>query len=199
MLLVQAQQFGTGTRYGLEILRHCDKRVKTKSQKVLEVNSYVFRSYKGKTGRGANFLIIVKALKRLLAVLHKLFMCFVKVSLWSMVISKTFTLLVLFICLFYTMNVMLLLLLIFRHQLPYDSKPVQNSALFDSFRCARSQFNELEYMVVSLQKLQTSISLMENIRSFMKKLNKIGSNIDPCGISTRISIYELKVDSIFIR
>ena len=95
------------TRYGLEI--------KTKSQKVLEVNSYVFRSYKGKTGRGANFLIIVKALKRLLAVLHKLFMCFVKVSLWSMVISKTFTLLVLFICLFYTMNVMLLLLLIFRH------------------------------------------------------------------------------------
>ena len=103
------------TRYGLEILRHCDKRVKTKSQKVLEVNSYVFRSYKGKTGRGANFLISVKALKRLLAVLHKLFMCFVKVSLWSMVISKTFTLLVLFICLFYTMNVMLLILLIFRH------------------------------------------------------------------------------------
>ena len=54
-------------------------------------------------------------------------------------------------------------------------------------------------MVVSLEKLQTSISFMENIRSFMKRLNKIGSNIDPCGISTRISRYELKVDSIFIR
>ena len=38
--------------YGLKILRHCGKRVKTKSQKVLEANSYVCRSYRGKTGWG---------------------------------------------------------------------------------------------------------------------------------------------------
>ena len=40
----------------LEILRHtCGKRVKTKSQKVFGVNSYVCRSYRGKTGRGRPF------------------------------------------------------------------------------------------------------------------------------------------------
>ena len=49
----QGQLFGTGTRYGLNVLRHCGKRVKIKSQKVLGVNSYVCRSYRGKTGRGA--------------------------------------------------------------------------------------------------------------------------------------------------
>ena len=32
MVLVQVQQFGTGTRYELEILHQCGKRVKTKSQ-----------------------------------------------------------------------------------------------------------------------------------------------------------------------
>ena len=34
----------------LEILHQCGKRVKTKSQKVLGANSYVCRSYRGKTG-----------------------------------------------------------------------------------------------------------------------------------------------------
>ena len=43
-MLVQAQKFGTGTRYGLEITYECGKRVKTKSQKVLGANSYVCRS-----------------------------------------------------------------------------------------------------------------------------------------------------------
>ena len=33
--MVQGQLFGTGTRYGLKVLRHCGKRVKTKSQKML--------------------------------------------------------------------------------------------------------------------------------------------------------------------
>ena len=36
----------------------------------------------------------------------------------------------------------------------------------------------------------------KHIRSFMKRLNKIGPNIDPCGTSLRISRYKLKVDSI---
>ena len=52
LILVQAQQFGTGTRYVLGILHQCGKKVKTKSQKVLGANSYVCRSYTGKTGRG---------------------------------------------------------------------------------------------------------------------------------------------------
>ena len=52
MVLVQVQQFGTGTRYKLEILQKCGKMVKTKSQKVLQAKSYVCRSYRGKTGKG---------------------------------------------------------------------------------------------------------------------------------------------------
>ena len=52
MALVQVQQFETGTRYGLKILHQCGKRVKTKSQKVLGANCYVFRSYKRENGRG---------------------------------------------------------------------------------------------------------------------------------------------------
>ena len=44
---------GTGTRYKLEILHQCGERVKNKTQKVWEVNSYVCRSYREKTGRGA--------------------------------------------------------------------------------------------------------------------------------------------------
>ena len=35
-----------------KLLHHCGKRVKTKSQKVFGANSYVCRSYRGKTGRG---------------------------------------------------------------------------------------------------------------------------------------------------
>ena len=53
VVLVQFQQFETSTRYELEIWNKCGKRVKNKSQKVLGPNSYVCRSYRGKTGRGA--------------------------------------------------------------------------------------------------------------------------------------------------
>ena len=42
---------GTGTRYSLGILHQCSKSIKTKSHKVLLGNSYVCRSYRGKTGR----------------------------------------------------------------------------------------------------------------------------------------------------
>ena len=42
----------TGTRYKLETLHQCGKRVKTKSQNVLGDNSYVCRSYRGKTCMG---------------------------------------------------------------------------------------------------------------------------------------------------
>ena len=48
VLLVQVQQFGTGTRCGLEILHQCGKKVKTTNVKVLGANSYVCRSYRGK-------------------------------------------------------------------------------------------------------------------------------------------------------
>ena len=40
------------TRYEFEILHQCGQRDKTKSQKVFGTNSYVCRSYRGKTGRG---------------------------------------------------------------------------------------------------------------------------------------------------
>ena len=41
--------------YELEILHQSVKRVKTKSEKVFGVNSYVCRSYRGKSGRGGLF------------------------------------------------------------------------------------------------------------------------------------------------
>ena len=46
--MVQVQQFGTRTRYKLEILHQYGKRVKSKSQEILWANSYVCRR---KTGR----------------------------------------------------------------------------------------------------------------------------------------------------
>ena len=49
------EKFGTGTRYGLEILHQCGKKIKTKSQEVLGSNPNVSRSYREKTGRGALF------------------------------------------------------------------------------------------------------------------------------------------------
>ena len=54
--MVQAQELGTGTKYKLEVLHQCGKKVKTKSQKVLGANSYVCESYRGKTGRGGGGL-----------------------------------------------------------------------------------------------------------------------------------------------
>ena len=41
VVYVQVQWFRTGTRYGLEILQQCGKRVKAKSQKVLRANTYI--------------------------------------------------------------------------------------------------------------------------------------------------------------
>ena len=54
-------------------------------------------------------------------------------------------------------------------------------------------------MLVSLPKLQATVFLMKNIKSFMEKLNKIGPNIDPCVTFLRISRYELKVAPTFTR
>ena len=42
----------------LSTIHHCGKRVETKSQKVFGANSYVCRSWKGKTGRGLFWLIL---------------------------------------------------------------------------------------------------------------------------------------------
>ena len=54
---VQVRYFGTGKRYKLKILPQCGNKVKTKTQKVLRANSYLCRSFRGKTGRGAFLLI----------------------------------------------------------------------------------------------------------------------------------------------
>ena len=45
-----------GTTYGLEFLHQCGKRVKIKSQKVLEANFNVCRSYMEKLVGGSGFL-----------------------------------------------------------------------------------------------------------------------------------------------
>ena len=47
VVLVQVKQFVTGTRYGLEILQKCDKRIETKNQKVLRTDSYIFSEATG--------------------------------------------------------------------------------------------------------------------------------------------------------
>ena len=52
VVLAEVQLFGTCTRYGLEILNQCERKVKTKSQKFLVTNYYVL-SYRAKTGRGS--------------------------------------------------------------------------------------------------------------------------------------------------
>ena len=58
-MLAKVQKFETGKKYGLEILRHCVKRVKTKIQEDLEGNSYICGSYSVKTssGREGSFLV----------------------------------------------------------------------------------------------------------------------------------------------
>ena len=58
VVLVHVQKFGTGTRYELETLHQCSKKVKTKSQKFLGASSYFCRSYRGKTGKGGAFLFL---------------------------------------------------------------------------------------------------------------------------------------------
>ena len=55
IMLVQFQLSGTGTWYCLKALHKCYKKVKTKSQKVLGVNSYFCGNYKENTGRGSLF------------------------------------------------------------------------------------------------------------------------------------------------
>ena len=52
VVLVEGQQFGTGTWHELEILHQYGKKAKTKSQKVLAAIFYVCRSSRGKTDRG---------------------------------------------------------------------------------------------------------------------------------------------------
>ena len=68
--MVQGQSFGTGIRYKLETLHQSVKRVKTKIQEVLGANSYVCRSYWGKTGRrwGGTFgpSLILNKVKKIL-------------------------------------------------------------------------------------------------------------------------------------
>ena len=55
MVLVQVQKFGIGTRYDLEILHQCGKRAN-----LFGAKSYVCRSYREKTGRGAFFRLLAK-------------------------------------------------------------------------------------------------------------------------------------------
>ena len=46
----------TETSYGLVILYQCGKKIKTKSQTIFGVNSYICRSHRGKTGSGIGLM-----------------------------------------------------------------------------------------------------------------------------------------------
>ena len=54
-------------------------------------------------------------------------------------------------------------------------------------------------MAVSSAKLQTSVSFIQDIGSLIKRVNKICPIIDPCGITLKISKWELKFKPIFIK
>ena len=74
VVLVQVQQFGTGTRYNLEILHQCGKKVKTKNQKFFTANSYVCRSYWRKTGREGPFCTKLKIINlKIMLLVEELF------------------------------------------------------------------------------------------------------------------------------
>ena len=64
MLLVQVQYFWTGTRYDLEVLRLCGKKLKTKNLKYFGTNSNICRSYRRKTAYGGHFVPILNRLNR---------------------------------------------------------------------------------------------------------------------------------------
>ena len=51
----------------------------------------------------------------------------------------------------------------------------------DNLWAASLKFGEHDYIVVSSTKLQTPISWMKNIKSFIKMLNRVGPKIEPCG------------------
>ena len=51
----------------------------------------------------------------------------------------------------------------------------------DNLWAASLKFGEHDYIVVSSTKLQTPISWMKNIKSFIKMLNRAGPKIEPCG------------------
>ena len=48
----------SATRYELEVLHQCGKRVKTKSQKALGAYSYISSSYRGETGWGGGIKLL---------------------------------------------------------------------------------------------------------------------------------------------
>ena len=56
MLLVEVQKLGASNRYGIEKLHKSGRNSETKSQKVLGTNPHIYRSYRGKPGRGLFWL-----------------------------------------------------------------------------------------------------------------------------------------------
>ena len=75
--------------------------------------------------------------------------------------------------------------------------PITQMLIFILFVDAGILFDGTFSLWKSSAKLWTSVSLMKNIRSFKKRLNKIGPNIDPCGAPLGISRYELKFNLFY--
>ena len=109
---------------------------------------------------------------------------FVKVSFSSMVIPKSFSSLLHFICLFSIASIISLLPIFDLRNIIWNLPGFATMLLtlnqfntrgvsLDSLRAACLWFSEREYMVVSLAKSQASVSWMKNINSFIKMLNKM--------------------------
>lgn len=63
-----------------------------------------------------------------------------------------------------------------------------------NFASLTKKFNLHEYMIAS-----SNVSLMENTRSFMNRLNETDPNINLCGIPLTVSRKQLSVELIFKR
>ena len=75
-----------------------------------------------------------------------------------------------------------------------EKKLSNNHGGRQNFASLTNKFNLHEYMIAS-----SNVSLMENTRSFMNRLNETDPNINLCGIPLTVSRKQLSVELIFKR
>ena len=130
-----------------------------------------------------NLRVLSKARK-----LHKFPICVVNDSLSSIVIRSSLTSFPDFTLLFFIINVNFLLSMFdpriiiwnlpgFATMLWIRNQLRIKCVSLDNFRVPSSKHGEHEYIIVSSAKLQTSVSWIKKIKSFIKRLNNIGPRI----------------------
>ena len=75
-----------------------------------------------------------------------------------------------------------------------EKKLSNNHGGRQNFASLTNKFNLHEYMIGS-----SNVSLMENTRSFMNRLNETNPNINPCGIPLTVSRKQISFELIFKR